>query len=110
MQIPPQLRLFGKRQCLQGPGLGAVRNADRAVDVNAAEHDNALGHAAEKVHQRFRLRSRTDDEIDHYIGSKAPDLRAAGGQLVAVAENFLRAGCGGRGASVENSDHVALPD
>src|SRR3954462_4123706 len=87
-----------------------MRKAYGAVDIDTTQHDHALGLAAEKVQQRFGLRSRTDDEIDDYIRSKAADFLAAVSELVAVAANLLNASRRRPGAAVKHSDCVALPD
>lgn len=58
----------------------------------------------------FGLQSRTDDEIDQYIRSKALDFLAAVSELVAVAANLLNARWRRRRAAVKHSDCVALPD
>ena len=107
MQSASQLRLFGKRQLLQRPGFRAVRNAHCAVHVDTAQHHHTSRHAAEDVHQLFRLRTRTDHKINHHVGSKALQFLSAGAELVAVTPNLLHVGWRRRGAAVKYSQHLS---
>ena len=108
MQRAPQFRLFCKGHLLQGPTFRAVRNAHRAVHVDAAQHGHALGCATEDFHQVFRLCTRTDDKVDHHIRSKALEFLSASAELVAVAPNLLHAGGYSRRAAVKQGQHVSL--
>ena len=108
MQTAAQLRLFRERQLLQRTAFCALRNGYRAVHVDAAQHDYPSRRATEDVHQIFRLRTRTDDQVNHDIGSKALQFLSAGIQLVTVAPNLVNAmGCGGR-AAMKHRQRVSL--
>ncbi len=108
MQIAPQLRLLRKGNILQRPTLRAVRNAYRAVDVDAAQHDHASRRAAEDLHQLFGLRSRTDDQVNYDIGRKVLQFPSAGVEVVTVAPNLVNASGRGRRATVKDRDCVPL--
>ncbi len=107
MQILPQLRLFSQRHLLQRPALGAVRDAHRAIHVSAAQHDHATRRATEEVHQRFRLRTRADDQVDHDFGSEALQLLSGGVELVTVASNLDHARGYLRRAAVKHRHRVS---
>src|ERR1700724_3270340 len=85
-----------------------MRNTYRAVHLDAAQHDHASSCASEDVHQLFRLRTRTDDQVAHDIGSKGLRLLSAGSDLVAVTANFVHArGCR-CGAAMKHRQNVPL--
>src|SRR5580693_1052489 len=109
MQTAAQLRLFRKGHILQRSAFCTVQNARRAVDVHAAQHDHSSSSATEDIHQFFRLRTRTEDQVNHYVGSKALQFLSAGVQLVMVAPNLVDAGRYGRCTAMEHSDSLPLP-
>ena len=80
----------------------AVKNAHCAVHVDAAQHDYASRRTTEDVHQLFRLRTRADDQINHHIGSKAPQFLSTAIELITITSNLIHAGGCSRAAAVEH--------
>jgi len=82
-----------------------VQDAARAIDVTAAERDDAGGRAAEQAHQLARLGAGAENQIDDDIRRR----RAQRGRVIAegppIADDL--AGCGRR-AAVKDDDAVPL--
>ena len=86
--------------------LGSVQDAARAVDVAAAERDNAEGRATEQAHQIARLRAGAENQIDDDVRRRRAQRPGMLAERPPIADDLV--GCGRR-AAVKDHDVVALP-
>src|SRR5262249_15498057 len=84
----PQGRALGQRHRLERSRLRAVQDAAGAVDVAAAQRHDARRRAAEHVHERVRLPSRAQDQIDDDVRADLAQLVTMLGEPRAIAKHF----------------------
>ena len=80
-----------ERQRLERPVLKAVRDAARAIDVHAAQSDDASRMAEKDVHQLACLPSGTQHHVDDDVRCERAQAICRFGQPPAITDNLERA-------------------